>query len=59
MSPKDKQRLRRSLEQGLRHAHEKMLREKLMRGDTVIYSNSQGEPVATSPQDALAAMPRT
>lgn len=56
MSNKDKQAIRKKVAMGLRIAHEKMLREKILRGDSVIYSNRQGEPVCVDPSVALQEM---
>ncbi|MCM1164278.1 MAG: hypothetical protein NC339_08535 [Muribaculaceae bacterium] len=53
MSPKDKQNLRSRLNKSLLHAHEKMLRDKALHDDTVIYCNRQGDPIIVPAQQAL------
>lgn len=53
MSHRDKQNLRERITRGMLQAHEKMLRDKLARSQTVIYADSQGEPVFMSPRHAL------
>lgn len=55
MSPKDKQTLRSRVEKSLLKAHEKMLREKALHGDTVIYCNRQGDPIVVPADEALAS----
>lgn len=56
MLSRDKKSLRKKIEQGLRIAHEKMLREKMLHKDSVIYANSLGEPIYVNPEKALADM---
>ncbi|MCM1521365.1 MAG: hypothetical protein NC039_01775 [Muribaculaceae bacterium] len=53
MSPKDKQTLRSRLGKSLLHAHEKMLRDKALHGDTVIYCDRQGDPIIVPATQAL------
>lgn len=53
MSPKDKANLHARLGVSLRKAHEKMLRDKALHGDTVIYCNRQGDPIVVPAEEAL------
>ncbi len=53
MSPKDKANLHARLGISLRTAHEKMLRDKALHGDTVIYCNRQGDPIVVPAEEAL------
>ncbi|MDE5727677.1 MAG: hypothetical protein K2H83_07025 [Duncaniella sp.] len=53
MSSKDKILQRRRLDESLRKAHLKMLRDKALHGQQVIYCDSQGEPVIVDARKAL------
>lgn len=54
MSPKDKKTLRSRLNASLLKAHEKMLRDKALHDDKVIYCNLQGDPIIVPAAQALA-----
>lgn len=53
MSNKDKDNLRKRVEQSLLKAHDKMLRDKALHGDSVIYCNRQGDPIIVPASEAL------
>lgn len=53
MSNKDKISLRRRLDVSLRKAHLKMLRDKALHGQQVIYCDSQGAPQIVDATQAL------
>lgn len=53
MSNKDKISLRRRLDVSLRKAHLKMLRDKALHGQQVIYCDSQGDPLIVPAAEAL------
>lgn len=53
MSSEERLAFSKKLNRALLQAHEKMLREKIILGQPVIYGDSNGQPIEVDPTDAL------
>ncbi len=54
MSDKEYQDLNRKLDEGLQLAHQRMLEEKALRGESVVVANSEGKIEYISAREVLA-----